>query len=710
MSFTLTLEQQTAIQYACDMSLPRVKIIAYAGAGKTSTIAEISKALYSLGLKGLYVAFNKQIVEDAKRKLQNTANVSTFHSLAYRAVDPQITAKLKKGEQLLPHPFFLWYSDEIKSNIKLKGYPTNLYEGYLADKEKGINAVLPKRVVRTIEEKKLFNIVKCSFELFLRSNEKTPTLQLITTGIQKEMNDTLANISEVSLEVMGRALLPLVNALWKDALLPIGEAYFSISHDVYLKIYQLSNPILSYDYILFDESQDTDTLMLDILSKQNCRIFFVGDPYQQIYGFRGAVNAMERFDAHEAYLSQSFRFGEQIADSANVFLECLNAPKPVLGNKKIQSKSTLFTSRKDIGDIMPNAVVCYTNAGCIEQTLDMHRKYPNKRIKLDFNADIKEVIELIKTIDVFSRNPNANKVHPILKNFKTYEDLCEFYEEYPFEQTISVYFRLYKKYGVNKIVEILEKFTKVKYEDMIVTTAHKSKGREWDTVYIHHDFISAIITTKSEFFYDNLPNKRKKFISSNRSIKYLPYDLKAYRYPTIVNVEKVEKEVIRLVSNPEKLRLAYVAFTRAKQNLIINPTLNDYLIDEIIRLNSDIDTTKSNKQIKYQNNAKLYKPNGFKILEPINKETVKEDDNSSVNMTPILAERDMDIYNIACVLSEKVNMRSIDANMSLANQLYDIALSKFMKAGQPKHKPLKAFIDEIVSGYKRGGRKWLSSL
>lgn len=53
----------------------------------------------------------------------------------------------------------------------------------------------------------------------------------------------------------------------------------------------------------------------------------VGDPYQKIYGFRGATN--ECFDdvahlpTHSFYLTHSFRFGDKIAEVANVLLRAL---------------------------------------------------------------------------------------------------------------------------------------------------------------------------------------------------------------------------------------------------------------------------------------------------------------------------------------------------------------------------------------------------
>ena len=47
-------------------------------------------------------------------------------------------------------------------------------------------------------------------------------------------------------------------------------------------------------------------------------MIYVGDKYQQIYEWRGAVNAMEQIATnHSTYLTTSFRFGQVIATTAS---------------------------------------------------------------------------------------------------------------------------------------------------------------------------------------------------------------------------------------------------------------------------------------------------------------------------------------------------------------------------------------------------------
>ncbi len=108
-----------------------------------------------------------------------------------------------------------------------------------------------------------------------------------------------------------------------------------LGHDGYLKVWALSEPCLPVDYILLDEAQDTNPVVLDVLRKQDAQIVYVGDKYRRIYEWRGAINAMEEAPAvHATDLTISFRFGGEIAHAANCVLEMLNAGKKLKGNAR----------------------------------------------------------------------------------------------------------------------------------------------------------------------------------------------------------------------------------------------------------------------------------------------------------------------------------------------------------------------------------------
>ena len=88
----LTDEQTRAVDlFRTSRSL---KVHAFAGAGKTSTLTAMARTTRR---RGLYLAFNKAIADEARGKFPDTVDCRTTHSIAFRAVPDAFrgnTAKL----------------------------------------------------------------------------------------------------------------------------------------------------------------------------------------------------------------------------------------------------------------------------------------------------------------------------------------------------------------------------------------------------------------------------------------------------------------------------------------------------------------------------------------------------------------------------------------------------------------------------------------
>ncbi len=113
----LTREQMNIVERAVEKYKSGggyVLVNAFAGTGKTSTMIEVVKALRDNGAERiLYLAFNKKMADEAKKKLDGLAEARTMHSLAYaavaQAVGYDVLAKwLNEGKR--PHAYFgkLW--------------------------------------------------------------------------------------------------------------------------------------------------------------------------------------------------------------------------------------------------------------------------------------------------------------------------------------------------------------------------------------------------------------------------------------------------------------------------------------------------------------------------------------------------------------------------------------------------------------------------
>lgn len=86
----------------------------------------------------------------------------------------------------------------------------------------------------------------------------------------------------------------------------------------------LQKDIEKVDWVLLDECQDVNEMELDVvLSLIGDRVFAVGDPYQSIYGFQGAmgprvVTLLSRMGCREVPLHNNYRSCEGIVDRLNM--------------------------------------------------------------------------------------------------------------------------------------------------------------------------------------------------------------------------------------------------------------------------------------------------------------------------------------------------------------------------------------------------------
>ncbi|EIR4881561.1 hypothetical protein LW377_004528, partial [Salmonella enterica] len=84
----------------------------------------------------------------------------------------------------------------------------------------------------------------------------------------------------------------------------------------------------------FAEQNPDERMTSAIVLSQRCRVVLVGDRHQQIYRFRGADNAMDTPQLEHAdrlWLTNSFRFGPEVANVANRLLALKGETHKVIG-------------------------------------------------------------------------------------------------------------------------------------------------------------------------------------------------------------------------------------------------------------------------------------------------------------------------------------------------------------------------------------------
>lgn len=474
-------DEQAAI--ICDSSKTPLIVKAYAGTGKTFTMTEYSKKQFDKRI--LYLAFNNSAVKDAKGRFGPNTECKTFHKLALDSPFGVLMPKVLLGITL-------------KSIADLMNCTT----------------VLAKIYLEIIEN-------YCASADTLLSDSHVPENYVGTP-----------NIVEKSQQLYG---------LMSDAKHP----YVPSTHSVYLKEYQLSNSILDYDVIIVDEAQDINPCQAEIAFSQpeHIKLILVGDEHQQIYRFRGADNALatatERRDNCDVkYLTQSFRFGESIAQKANAILSLKEELEyPVRGNPaiitQIRDGTKFERNQKKINDVISAerkkdkkkpleemdleaemlikpTIITRTNGACIYWAY----RWARKGKKIWWCGGIKGY-GLDFLIDIHHFKTGANKLiqnKSIIKEYKTYQNMVTHAKQTE-DVSLNSAINISKKYGKNAsgVMKYLYKMSVSKYEDadMAVSTAHKSKGLEWPTVVVGNDFqnpksMMEIAVTDVEEFYDEL--------------------------------------------------------------------------------------------------------------------------------------------------------------------------------------------------------------
>jgi superfamily I DNA/RNA helicase len=252
-------------------------------------------------------------------------------------------------------------------------------------------------------------------------------------------------------------------------------------------MWQLSKPTINSDFILFDEAQDADPVMLDVVNSQSSsQLFHCGDQFQAIYEWRGAKNALTMVDVDKhLWLTQSFRFGPAIATEANRFLDRLNCPKTLRGTLGIQS------SLKKIPN--PDAVLCRTNAGVMAAILREQSK--GRAVSIIGRPE-----ELIGFAEACQKLIDGERTgHLELAPFLNWEGVKDFVDEYPDEaQEMKTMVKLVDAYGTPKLISSLRQVVPESHSDVVVSTAHRAKGREWEDVCLESDFIDYLDVNSEE--------------------------------------------------------------------------------------------------------------------------------------------------------------------------------------------------------------------
>ena len=268
---------------------------AVAGSGKTTTLVQATKRIPS-SARGIYVAFNKRVVDEIKGRLPSHITASTMHSVGYRAVTAHFGKRVDgKADTRKTYKLF----DEFtKRDPRLAEYGATVAK--LVAKAKALG-IVPTDVPGT------YGLVDDTPEAWADLIERFK--------IEPPAGDYDPRRMQTAIEI-ARNVLRL--GLTFDA------KHRSIDFDdqLYLVVaYRL--PLTRYKWVLVDEAQDISpvqrAMLHAMIAMRTGRLVAVGDAHQAIYGFRGAdsdsLAAIAReFRATSFPLSVTYRCPTSVVD------------------------------------------------------------------------------------------------------------------------------------------------------------------------------------------------------------------------------------------------------------------------------------------------------------------------------------------------------------------------------------------------------------
>lgn len=439
--------EQEAIYVACADGRD-LKVKAYAGTGKTSTFVGVGERLSDK--IGLYCAFGKDTQLDAKRRLPSSVTARTFHSLAFEMVQVGKRYGHKLANYIGVPP------KKLESMLGLKGY-----------EDIGVSAV------------------KDTLRYFMSSTDHYLTERNVSSR-------AVQSIPKADRDEAKRVIARAARKLW---FLITDEKRRDVSMipDAYLKLWYEEGGRLPFqpDFILADEAQDLNPINLALLERWRGQKMYCGDDHQQIFQFRGAVNALGKVDTPTTLcLTQSFRFGEAIAEAANALLEMKGQDLPPLRGNPDRHSDLRFdepTGR--------HAILCRTNMGLMDETLALIRA--GKTVCVVGN--LRDAISMLESAWWLYMDNKKEVKHEAIKLLGDWDSLLESAKD---SHEIKMVVKRIERYqgGIPSLVKDIKEASGVRERDadVVISTAHKAKGLEWDVVKLSDDFPDPMTWDKND--------------------------------------------------------------------------------------------------------------------------------------------------------------------------------------------------------------------
>jgi len=608
-----TKQQQAVIDAI--VSGKDVIVQALAGTGKTSTLKMAAKAIAEKDPDKtiLYIAFNKAVAAELNADPDRPSNMVA-----------------RTNTQVAWHHSPAWMQKRSFDKTSIFS-PTEVADHL------GVGPVKVTEVKKdgtkadaTLSSREVVAVVRQAVTAFAQSADEKI--------MPRHFTDNFVDIPEVFIDY--------ANRWWDDISSPKGKLAMNQSFpEKYVQLNGIDvtmspnegglNPntrIPAADIIFFDEAQDINDVAGDWVRKQKVQKVFVGDGNQSIYGFRGAKDQLDTLEgADKLQITESFRFGPNIAAPANRFLAVAGKSEKIVGAGKDQGE--LVEGMED-----PDAVLVRTNGGGFKAMLEYLEQDKVVGISQSTKARLEEVIETTSWLMGGKKGSKPAKYNAEIGMYDSWEELSTAVREGK-ARPVKAFYDLVTQNGMQSIRDILDrvvvereetaesKLALTKYKPLTLDLVEDgSTGKlDKDTTYkIEGDDV--VLTGFFKFNNEKLKEagfKARKGIDGNwakdRRItiednlnkvdklnqlkKILEGVIEPVKADVVITTAHQSKGLqwnkVRIYDDfwgpkfnketgdidmpaPEELRLAYVAVTRAQKQLDLGPLtwVNDYTTEE----------------------------------------------------------------------------------------------------------------------------------
>jgi DNA helicase II / ATP-dependent DNA helicase PcrA len=439
MNFEPTEEQRAIVDFAKN-NTENVCINALAGAAKTSTLELICHAVTNIPI--LSLAFNKRIASELEKRLPAHVECRTFNSLGHRvwsaAINRRLTVNTNKMHEALKRAV-----EDLPRSKKEEGWEDFAEtlrwlrfakrDGYVPAKWRGV----AKRVLTSDWS----------------AYDEEPT-ELQSLLIESAMNQSIEQAYAGVIDYDDQIYMPvLFGGTWPK-----------------------------FPLVLCDETQDLSAInhvMLEQLIDK--RVIIVGDPWQSIYAFRGAVQGgmadlVRKFNMVEFPLSMTFRVPKKGVEKARFRTPHMKAPDwQIEGNINNLDEWT--------SDVIPDgaAIICRNNAPLFKCGLRLLKR--NRSIKLVGMEIGPGLLRIMKKLGPASASPPEidrmleTWLHTELKKAKSSEIIYEKHE------CLQVLCLNPNARNLGEAITLADDLFK-RNGAILLMSIHKAKGLEFKDVFI----------------------------------------------------------------------------------------------------------------------------------------------------------------------------------------------------------------------------------